>query len=208
MLVGFALFLLLLVALLTALLAIPVAMKFNITRKDKIEGTITLLWLFGLVRRQIPLFQTVKTVPEQPQESAKKNKKQNRKKPARQTNNHKTAWFSLLRNTPLRRHLFKFLSDLWKAIRKEKFKLHLRIGLGDPADTGQLWAFVGPLSGMLAQNRTASIAIEPEFIDPCLELDSSGKIVLVPLQVMLLIMGLLLSPTLWKTVYRLRIQQA
>ena len=96
------------------------------------------------------------------------------------------------------------MRDIWRAVHKQNLVLRVRIGLGDPADTGRLWALVGPVSGMLATARDASIEIEPEFIDAVFELDSSGNIRVLPLQMVYLMFGLLISPSFWHGFRHLR----
>ena len=96
------------------------------------------------------------------------------------------------------------MSDFWHAVRKRHVSLHIRIGLGDPADTGQLWAVVGPVAGVLATIQEASIEIEPEFFDTTFELDGSGNIRLIPLQMIYLIVALLLSPAVWQGISKMR----
>ena len=106
--------------------------------------------------------------------------------------------FRALRQTAFRRRIILFIHDLWHAVHKRDISLRLRVGLGDPADTGQLWAMLGPVAGMLADTQAASIEIEPEFFDATLELDSSGDIRFIPLQMIYLTVGLLLSPPVWR----------
>lgn len=82
--------------------------------------------------------------------------------------------------------------------------MHLRIGLGDPADTGQLWALMGPVAGVLANCKGASFEIEPEFYEETFELDSSGRIEFVPLQILYLTIAMLLSPPVWRGIKEMR----
>ena len=82
--------------------------------------------------------------------------------------------------------------------------LRLRIGLGDPADTGRLWALVGPLSGYLAASGQAVIAVEPDFVDSVFEARGSGALSVVPLRMLGLVTGLLLSPPVWRGLWRMR----
>jgi hypothetical protein len=77
----------------------------------------------------------------------------------------------------------------------------MRLGLGDPADTGRLWAVVGPLSAA-AQLRNAELRIEPEFADPVLELRADGRVLLVPLRFLIVAIAFALSPPTiraWRT---------
>jgi hypothetical protein len=77
----------------------------------------------------------------------------------------------------------------------------VRLGLGDPADTGRLWAVVGPLCAV-AQLRNAELRIEPEFVDPVLEFHADGRVRLVPLRFLGLAVAFALSPPTiraWRT---------
>ena len=100
--------------------------------------------------------------------------------------------------------MIRFIHELWHAIQKRDVSLRIRIGLDDPADTGQLWAILGPVAGMLANVRQASIEIEPEFSVSTFELDSSGTIRIIPLQLLYLILALLLSPAVWRGIRQMR----
>ena len=74
--------------------------------------------------------------------------------------------------------------------------LRLRIGLGDPADTGRLWAVIGPIAGMAQNFRSAALRIEPEFMDPAFEVESHGQFRLVPIQFIAMTAAFMLSPTM------------
>ena len=69
----------------------------------------------------------------------------------------------------------------------------MRLGLGDPADTGRLWAVVGPVNA-IARSRGADIRIEPDFLEPVLEIQADGHVAIVPLRILLLATGFVLSP--------------
>jgi Protein of unknown function (DUF2953) len=98
----------------------------------------------------------------------------------------------------------RFVRDLWHVVHKKDVVLRVRIGLGDPADTGQLWAIVGPVAGVLANIQEALIDIEPEFRDATFELDSSGTLRVIPLQVLYMTVALLLSPPVWQGIRQMR----
>ena len=100
--------------------------------------------------------------------------------------------------------MLRFVSDLWRAIRKKNVRLRVRMGLGDPADTGQLWAVLGPLSGMFSCSRDIRIAIEPDFLDATLDVDSSGTVRMIPLQLAIIALGLFLSPAVWRGIMLMR----
>lgn len=193
MLTGVVTFLLLLIAL----LAIPVTLTFQVSWHKAFLGNIKLLWLFGLVRVPLPFSQT-KTPSPEGEELAKKFSRLER------SSRKKQNIFAVIRQKPFRRRIIRFVSDFWHAVSKRDLSLRIRIGLGDPADTGQLWAIVGPMAGMLANTQEASIEFEPEFLDTTFELYSSGNIRFIPLQMIYLAVGLLLSPPVWQAIKQVR----
>jgi hypothetical protein len=83
-------------------------------------------------------------------------------------------------------------------------RLRARIGLGDPAETGRLWAVVGPVAGALSMVKSASIVVQPEFLDTVLDVDARGRIRIIPLQVIGLLLALAFSPAFWLAMRRLQ----
>ena len=78
----------------------------------------------------------------------------------------------------------------------------MRLGLEDPADTGMLWAFIGPLSVTAQSLLNADVRIEPEFMDSALELHADVQMRLVLLQYLALAIAFALSPAsirAWRT---------
>jgi hypothetical protein len=109
-----------------------------------------------------------------------------------------------VRRQDFRRRLYRFTLDLWRSIGSKDVRVRARVGLGDPADTGMLWAVVGPVSGLLSSARDISIMIEPDFVDATFEVDGSGRLTFVPLQLVTLVLGLLVSPAAWRGVRAMR----
>jgi len=196
MLSGVVAFLLLLIVL----LAIPITVTFKVSWQQVFQGYIKLQWAFGLVRIRIPLAQSKATPPETEELAQKASR--NERSPHK-----KTKPFSVIRKKAFRRRIIRFISDFWHAVHKRNIRMRIRIGLGDPADTGQLWAFVGPVSGMLANMQEGTIIFEPEFLDSTFELDSSGDIRIIPLQLIYLTIGLLLSPPVWRGIKQMRLTE-
>ena len=191
-----------LVAALTALLVllflltIPLTLTYQLSWQQQLEGKAMLQWLFGLVRLQLAAPRDEQSAPEEKQiEGSTKHKSKKARK--------KLKPLAALRQKAFRKRILRFACDLWHAIRTRDLYLRIRVGLGDPADTGQLWALFGPLSGLLANIEDASIELEPEFIDDVFELDSSGKISVIPLQMLYLVLGLLCSPIFWRGMRRM-----
>jgi len=192
-LIGTAIFLLLVVVL----LAMPVTLTYQLTWKQTLSADVRLNWAFGLVRAD---------VSPDPAKSKAQKAEAPRKKTRRRvkSKSRKANVLAAIRERSFRRRILRFVSDLWRAIHKKNIELLVRLGLGDPADTGRLWAALGPLSGMLARMRDARIVVEPDFVDATFELDSSGTIRVIPLQFVVLALGLLVSPPIWRGIMLMR----
>ncbi len=185
-----------LLILVVVLLTIPVTATFQVSTQKDVQSYVDLRWLFGLARLRRALFQS------EDNDRDGEEVTQNIGTFARLT--RKKNLLAAMRKRAFRRRILRFIADSWRAIQKRNVNLRLRIGLGDPADTGQLWAIVGPLTGMLANVHAASFEIEPDFFDTTFEFDGSGAIRLFPIQMIYLTVGLLLSPAFWQGLKQLK----
>jgi len=176
------------------LLAIPITLDFRISWPRAPRRDVELGWAFGLVHLRVPVGRATGKEGTTAEKSRAR-----RSKPRR-----KWRFGSLVRHKPFRRRITRFAANLWRAVHKKDLELDVRLGLDDPADTGQLWAFVGPVSGILADSREARIRIKPDFTEEILQLNGSGRIRIVPLQVICLAAALLLSPSIWAGIGRAR----
>jgi hypothetical protein len=176
--------------LLVLALAVPIDVAFRFEDIEAFKGQIKIRWLFGLVRFRFTLPAAAKSKHRKPEpepqvaEAPKKPKARGRR----------ANVLAALRQAAFRRRAYRFVKDLLRAAHAHEFYLRLRLGLGDPADTGRLWAFVGPLS-VLAQNfPNAEVRIEPQFMDAVCEFETHGRFVLIPLQFIALAIAFALSP--------------
>jgi len=176
-----------LAVLVLALLAVPWTVAFRFRGVQDASGQLSVRWLFGLVRFRVGIPGPAGSRPRRRKKPATKTRKRRRGGNAR-------GALALLRQAAFRRRVVRLAGDLLRALRVRGLHLRLRIGLGDPADTGRLWSLLGPLAGMAASLRGADVRIEPEFADPVLEVESHGAIRLVPLQLVALAAAFLLSP--------------
>lgn len=182
---------------LVALLAIPATLTYQLNWQHKLQGEVSLQWLFGLLQLRLASPGAGRSAPEKKDRQGSSEAKT---KSARKKFNPIAA----LRRKTFRQRSLRFARDLWRALRKRDLSLRIRVGLGDPAETGQLWALFGPVSGLLANLEDACVELEPEFIDAVFQLHSSGKISVIPLQLLYLVLGLLCSPSFWRGVKRMR----
>jgi hypothetical protein len=194
----------LLLTLLIALLAVPLTVAFSIHRIEEIRGLIRFRWLFGLVRFQLRIPRAIKARPRPAPASGEKAESARQEK----QKGNAGGMYSLIKQPAFRRRVYKFIRDMLRATHARDLFLRLRIGLGDPADTGRLWAIVGPIAGMARNIRSAAVRIEPEFTDPVFEVESHGQFRLVPIQLIALTAAFLLSPTMLRAWRRLRWRNA
>lgn len=188
---------LLLLVFLVAVLAIPLRLSYKLSWPEPFESDVRLQWAFGLLSLRVP-------APKSPRTATKDEEhleKPDRLRPSKLKSGN---LLSVIRRKAFRQRLTVFGGDMWRAVHKRDVKLHLVIGLGDPADTGQLWALVGPMAGILATIQDTSIVIEPEFVDATIALDGSGTLRIIPLEIIYLIIGLLLSPPIWRGIREVR----
>ena len=193
MLIGTAIFL----SLIVIVLAVPVTLTYQLSWKQTLSAQCKLNWAFGLVRAD------VSPDPGKP-ETAKSETAPEKASWWRRSERKKANFFAAIREPGFRQRMLRFVSDVWRAIHKKNVRLLVRLGLGDPADTGQLWAVIGPLAGMLACVRDATVVIEPDFLASTLDVDSSGTIRVIPLQLTIIALGLIVSPAVWRGVMLMR----
>ena len=77
----------------------------------------------------------------------------------------------------------RVLGDLGRGLRLRKLRVDGRIGLGDPAETGQLWGWLAPVLYGLPMPESAEVTLAPAFGGPAMEgtLEAEGEVRLVPL---------------------------
>lgn len=177
-----------LLALALALLAVPVELAFDgafdVDAPTAARGELTLGWMFGIV--------SVRLRAPRPRAAARPGTTAHPRaqRPARRGTARRRA-VELLRQAAFRRRLWQLLADLLRALHPEDLRLTMRIGLGDPADTGLLWAVLGPLGAAL--QRCSDVSIEPQFAEAALAVEARGRLRGVPLQVIALLAGFVLS---------------
>ncbi len=180
-----------------ALLAIPVAVAFKVSWPETSQNGVRLRWAFGLVDVRI-------SAPRPEPHSKRATKSSRKRQRSKRSTQRRQNAISVVRQTQVRQRMTRFAGDVWRAVRKEDVRLRVCVGLGDPADTGQLWAIAGPVAGMLANVERASITLEPDFVDATFELEGSGSIQVIPLQLIYLTLTVLLSPAAWRAIGQMR----
>jgi hypothetical protein len=182
------------IGILLLLLAVPVELEVRLQGIEPLEGQVAIGWLFGLVRFRIPIPGAARTEKEpetRPKELPERARPRSRSRNA----------LAALRPAEFRGRLYRLIRDVVRAVNVRRLSLRVRLGLGDPADTGRLWALMGPLDA-LARMGNAEVRLEPDFVDPVLEFQLDGRVRLVPLRFIALAVAFVLSPPTiraWRT---------
>jgi len=166
-------------------------------RIKEFNGHVIFHWLFGLARFRIGIPGAVKAFPRHKKKPREKTKK-------RKQDGNVRVVITLLKQSAFRRRAIRFIKGLLCAAHARDLYLRLRIGLDDPADTGRLWGFLGPVAGIATNLRSAEVRIEPEFMTPTLEVESHGEFRLIPLQFIALAIAFMLSPATLQAWRKLR----
>lgn len=165
--------------------AVPVEVVIRLERHDgRGEAGGTVFWLFGLAR--IPLGEGGRRA-----RAARKRTKVRRRRGKR----HAARRFAaVLATEGFQTRLLGLAHDLLRRFHIRELSLRVRLGLDDPADTGRLWALVGPLAGTLALLPVARIAVEPQFASAAFDLDMRSRVRVIPLRLLFAVLAFALSP--------------
>lgn len=190
-----------LLAFIGLLLALPLELEFDTQWPDTGRNRVGLRWAFGIVRVRLPAGTPVSAGNDA---SKPGNAESEALVLAPQRGKQLISMIEAARVPGLRQRLWRFLGDLWRALRKDNLYIGCRIGLETPADTGMLWGVAGPAASLLQRLPDCRIVLSPEFDREIIEVTGRGTLRLYPLEVIVLSVGLLASPVLWRGLSAMR----
>lgn len=162
-------------------LCVPLETVLSVNVYGKPKFHVRLAWFFGLVNKEIT------TGREKPG-------KEKRVAEGKRKTNIKTV-FQILRTKGLLQQLKRLLKDIFKNLKIRDLRLNFRIGLDDPADTGLLFALIGPAAFFLGSSRVHEIKVEPSFEDRVVfEGYLSGALRLTPIRMVVPLLRFTFSP--------------
>lgn len=186
--------------LLVASLAVPVELAFECQGVEPMAARVRVAWLFGSIRFRFAVPRVARRSPDS-QPPAGDAPRVPAARPGKPSGNRGRVW-TVLRQSEFRQRVLRLIQDLLRAVRVHRLRLQMRIGLGDPAETGWLWAWVAPLAVAARGRRNVQVRIEPDFIDAALAFEASGRVRFVPLRLLALAIGFAFSPPslhAWRT---------
>jgi hypothetical protein len=151
------------VALCFGLLFVPIDLSVAATsrREVRVGGR----WLFGIVRFQGGESAARRRVRREPRRGKKRGRKPTSPRRALGVGRRMMAIEGLLPG------VLRLIRDLVQSVRWRRGSLSLRIGLGDPADTGELCGVVWGAMACLPDPRI-QIVFEPDFYEACFEAEA------------------------------------
>ena len=181
-----------LACLMILLLVIPIDIIFFLERFPLLQRRIFVSLIFGLIR--LP-------VPSRSIRSLFRLRSRRKESKDRRSQSQLRLVMMVFKSKGFFRRLLKFISDMYKAMRISILSLHFILGLDDPADTGRLWAFVGPISNIFSDLYFPNICFEPDFLAETFYVEGKGEIRIMPIRVLYIITVFLLSPPTIRAVW-------
>lgn len=174
---------------------LDVGLHADIDRKPKFR--LKFSWLFGLVSREL----TGKK--EKPPEKIKAVKVRKKRRWA-----NAGVFFKIIRIKGLLRHIKELITDILRCFRFRDIVAEFKIGLGDPADTGLLFAVLGPATAFLGSSHLHRISFEPSFVDDAvLQGYSHGTVRLRPIRLVPPVFKFIFSATTMKVAWTLLVDK-
>ena len=135
-------------------LCVPLDIALRIDVPGRPKFRVKLAWLFGLVSKEVREGKK----PEETERAAEGERKPGRKKRFK-------VIFQLLRTKGLLRQFKRLIGDVLRCLKLRDLAVNFRVGFDNPADTGLLFALIGPATFWLSPSFPGQIRLEPSFAD-------------------------------------------
>jgi len=160
-------------ALFLLVLSIPLDLAFRLDVYGRPRFSLRLVWLFGLVSKELGR-RKKKAKPKK----AKPEKAKEKKGGARKA-------LKILRTKGLLRQIKVLVTDVLSRLKIRDLSIDFRVGLDNPADTGLLFATIGPSLIFLSPSVRRSISIKPSFeVEAVLEGYAQAAVRLRPIRLL------------------------
>ncbi len=164
-----------LAALIILVLCIPLDVVFHIDIYGRPKFRTRLVWLFGLISKDIA---ERKRRPKEKREAAK-----DKPKPGRRGIRGRVI-FKILRTKGLLSQFKRLMVKIISRFKIRKLVADFTIGLDNPADTGLLFALIGPATFFINRSSSCQIRVQPSFVDTIFEGYLYGTIKLRPIRLL------------------------
>jgi len=167
---------------------VPLDLVFRTSIYGKLKSSIRLVWLFGLVSKEL-----------------RQTRKESEEKKAIERKQKRRGWtwgirftFEVLRTKGFLGQLGRFMKRIIRHIKVKELTADFKVGLENPADIGLLFAFLAPLNLLLSYFSPHHVRLEPSFTgEAIIEGHLCGAVRLKPIQLAAPLIGFAFSlPTL------------
>ena len=179
------------VVLLILILLVPVDMVLHIDVHGRPKFHLRYSWLFGLINKEVRGGK---------KRSVGKGKVVEGKRKVREKTRGIGSVFKILRSRDLVKKIKNLLKDIFSSIKVRDLVVDLRIGLDNPAETGLLFAFIGPAVLFLHPRFPHRIMVEPSFGETVFEGYSYGKVIMQPIRLVVPFLKFFLSLAVIRTI--------
>ena len=163
-----------LVVVIILVLCVPLDIVLHLDVYGRLRFRMRLAWLFGLVSKE---------VSKGPKKPEKKKRVVKEKQKIRKGRLRARTIFKILRTKGLLRQFKVLLRDVLSRLKIRELGAYFRVGLDNPADTGLLFALIGPAIPFLGSSFLRQLRLEPSFSDEAVfEGYLHGAVRLVPIQ--------------------------
>jgi hypothetical protein len=172
------------------LLSIPVDLAFFFERGEVTRSRLRIGWLFGLIGKDLG---GVKSGQEKKPEEMKAKKGRG-----------SIRWpMAAFRARGFFGNILRFANRLVRSVEVRDVDVELHIGTGDPAETGLLFAVIGP-SLAVASGSSHKIRIEPNFVEETFEGHARGTVRVYPIRLIPPLIAFALSPATFRGIKALK----
>ena len=168
-----------LLVLLALVLCVPLDATLRLDIHRRLKFQLRLVWFFGLVDKEV--------------RKGEKKPKKVKAKPKPGKAGFKTI-IDILRTRGLTKQFSRLLFRLIRCFKIRDLSADLRVGLGNPADTGILFAVIGPPFFFLEAAFPQRVSVQPAFADRAiLEGSLNGVVRLSPVKLVIALLGFIFS---------------
>ncbi|UCG55433.1 MAG: DUF2953 domain-containing protein [Dehalococcoidia bacterium] len=164
--------------------SIPLDLSLRLDVNGRISFQSRLVWLFGLLSKRIG-------------KKERKKKAKQRKVKDKKGGVNRALFF--LRIKGLLKQVKVLIKDIFCSLNIRRLETNLVIGLDDPADTGLLFAYIGPASVFFNPSKKYCISIEPSFEDEAILKGYIHAVIrLIPIRVVIPLLKFIFSPPVFR----------
>jgi hypothetical protein len=174
---------------LVALLAVPADVSLEVEREERLRVRLGFRWLFVRLRHELD--------PTTLGRSGERKPRKEKAKPAGMTRSIRSIRRirAAGRVPGLWKAARRFLRRAASSVRPVEVAGRLRVGIGDPAETGRLWALAAPAALWLARRPWSDVTVEPDFSGAGVTGTLGGTLRLYPGRLVYAVLSTVLSPT-------------